>query len=96
MDKIIKHNGYNYNVDIVIDKNEFKYYKTDKVFIKKMFCFFPLLILNNGKFAWMKYVDVKFRLYFSNSATFDDGWTMKMHWLGLTPRWEMEDIVKEY
>lgn len=86
--------GNVYNTLLVIDGKEFKHYKTDRSIVKKIFFLFPFII--NKKFIWMKSADVRFRLYFSRSSDFDDGWSYKSFWLDLKHRWEMEEIIKIY
>lgn len=80
-----------YNTLLVIDGKEYKYYKTDRSIIKRIFCLFPIIV--NKKFIWMKFANIRFRLYFTRSTDFDDGLTYSFFWSKLKHRWEMEDII---
>jgi len=65
--------------------------KSDRTIVKTIFPILPIWI--KGKFKWFKKCKVRYRLYFTRTKQFDDGWTYAEYWTPWKHRFEIEEII---
>ena len=92
-----KHKGTEFNVVDSYDTEGHETWqqgaaiKTDRTVVKTIFPIFP--ILKGKKFRWFKKCKVRYRLYFTRSKQFDDGWTYQEYWTDWKHSFGLEEII---
>jgi len=65
--------------------------KTDRTIVKTVFPIIPLW--KGKKFRWFKKCKVRYRLYFTRSKQFDDGWTYQEYFTDWKHSFGLEEII---
>lgn len=65
--------------------------KSDVTIVKTIFPIFPIWV--KKKFRWFKKCKVRYRLYFTRSKQFDDGWSYREYWTDWVHKFKLQEII---